>query len=117
MADSVRDVEARIANAAGWVLEGCYADILTAFAPRSQALRLLNPGVEACARHCEARPHEPHKHPTKAEQDAKLGFLLAWVRSYPEREGPLGLAAHRALFNGFAGDKRELELADPQNVT
>jgi hypothetical protein len=30
------------------------------------------------------------------------------VREYETRDGPLSLAAHRALFDAFTGDKLEL---------
>ena len=96
----------------GWIVEGCYADILEGLAPHADALVFLNPGVEACVRHCRARPFEPHKYDSREDQDANLAMLLAWVRGYATRDGPMSLAGHRALFEGFAGDKREL--TDPQ---
>ena len=34
--------------------------------------------------HCRARPWEPGKYATKADQDAKLPLLLDWVRAYSE---------------------------------
>jgi hypothetical protein len=35
-------------------------------------------------------------------------MLIAWIRDYDTRGDACSLAAHRALFDGFAGDKREL---------
>lgn len=49
-------------------------------------LIFLNPGVEACVRHCRARPWESHKYPTRDAQDANLAMLIDWVRSYPSRD-------------------------------
>lgn len=100
--DAFADRESR------WVIEGCYADLLTHLVPRANGMRFLNPPVETCLAHCKARPWEPHKYGSKAEQDAALPFLLEWVRGYDEREGPLSLRAHRALFDAFDGDKLEL---------
>jgi len=35
-------------------------------------------------------------------------MLIGWIRDYETRRDELSLSAHRALFHGFAGDKREL---------
>ena len=61
-----------------------------------------------CLAHCRARPWEPHKYPSKQEQDGKLEFLLAWVREYYTRQGDLSLSAHQALFDNYGGPKRKL---------
>jgi adenylate kinase family enzyme len=105
---SLADIHAFLAREPSWVIEGCYADLLEPLLPHADALRFLNPGTEACIAHCRARPWEPHKYASKAEQDRNLEFLIAWVREYETRDGPLSLAAHRALFEAFAGDKLEL---------
>jgi hypothetical protein len=55
--------------------------------------------------HARARPWEPHKYASKEAQDANLDMLLGWIADYPSREGPLGRAAHEALFEGFTGRK------------
>jgi hypothetical protein len=72
-------------------------------------LIFLNPGAESCKAHCSSRPWEPHKYASKEEQDAKLQFLLSWVDDYYCREGSMSLAAHRAIFDGYAGRKVELQ--------
>jgi adenylate kinase family enzyme len=108
IADSLADIRGFMAERPRWVIEGCYADLLEPLLAHADALRFLNPDVEVCVAHCRARPWEPHKYASKAEQDRNLEFLLNWVREYPTRGGPLGLAAHRALFEAFTGDKLEL---------
>lgn len=107
-ADAMRDVRRFCAGEANWVVEGCYANLARVACEFNPLLIFLDPGVEACVAHCRARPWEPHKYASKAEQDAKLEFLIAWVREYATREGDLSLAAHRALYAGYAGDKRHL---------
>lgn len=88
-----------------WVVEGCYADLVERVLDRATRLVFLDLPVEACQHHARLRPWEPHKYPTPEAQDANLPMLLEWIAAYPEREGPLGRAAHEALFVGFAGDK------------
>jgi adenylate kinase family enzyme len=96
----------------GWVIEGCYADLAAMVLPHCTQLVFLNPGVEACVEHARARPWEPHKYPSKEAQDANLGMLLRWIRDYPARDDELSLGAHRALFDGYAGEKVELATAE-----
>ena len=90
-----------------WVVEGSYAGLARAALPWCTELRFLNPGVEACVANCRRRPWEPEKYASPEEQDARLAFLLDWVRSYATRADEYSLAQHRALFDGFGGPKRE----------
>ena len=90
-----------------WIIEGCYADLISASLRWKPELIFLNPGAAVCLQHCRERPWEPHKYASKAEQDEKLPFLLDWVAGYDTREGPMGLRAHRELFAAYPGPKHE----------
>jgi hypothetical protein len=68
----------------------------------------LNPGVEGCIANARERPWEPHKYASKEAQDANLEMLIGWIRDYVARTDVFSLAAHRALFDSFGGDKVEL---------
>lgn len=123
------DLDRFCAEHASWIIEGCYgalaerllsaaASIPAAPIPAvpgsasglgtSPELIFMNPGEAACLRNCRARPWEPHKYASKADQDSKLEFLLAWVSDYYRRADDTSLARHRALFDAYAGPKREL---------
>jgi adenylate kinase family enzyme len=91
-----------------WVVEGCYAALLGHAIAYSPLLLFIDPGVDACLAHCRNRPWEPHKYASKAEQDAKLEFLLTWVRGYYGRDDDLSLSAHRTLFESYHGLKLRL---------
>lgn len=108
LADSARDIAAFMDANGAWVIEGCYADLAEVALARSTRFVLLNPGVDACLANALARPWEPHKYATREEQDASLAFLLGWIRDYDVRTDVFSHAAHRALFDAFAGDKVEL---------
>jgi len=110
------DVAAFCAANEAWIIEGCYAALIRATLAHQPCLVFLEPGVETCLAHCRARPWEPHKYASKAEQEAKLAFLLDWVRAYDTRDDDLSLAAHQALFEGYAGPKRKLT-APPDEAT
>jgi adenylate kinase family enzyme len=108
---SARDIDAFMDREAsrGWVIEGCYADLAEAAAPRCTTLLFLNPGVDACVANARARPWEPHKYASREEQDAGLEFLIGWIGEYATRRDVFSLTAHRALFERFAGKKVELQ--------
>lgn len=91
----------------GWVIEGCYADLLKLAAAHCTEMIFLNPGVEACVANCKARPWEPHKYESREAQDANLRMLIEWVREYETREDEFSLHEHRRLFDTHAGPKIE----------
>ena len=90
-----------------WIIEGCYADIIKPLLIHADTLIFLNPGIDACIRHCQNRPWEPGKFVSKEAQDAHLQGLLDWVRDYTTREDEYGLKQHRSLFEGFTKEKVE----------
>jgi adenylate kinase family enzyme len=108
VADSVREILAFIAENNHWVIEGCYADLLEAPLGRCTRLVFLNPGTEACIANARSRPWESHKYASKEAQDANLEMLIGWIRDYEVRRDVFSLGAHRALFDGFVGEKVEL---------
>src|SRR5262249_42889333 len=105
--DSLALLRAFVERHPGWVIEGCYADLVDAAQPSSTELRCLNPGVEACVANCRRRPWEPSKYASAAEQDDLLEQLIAWVKQYETRDDEYGLARHRAIFDRHRGEKHE----------
>jgi adenylate kinase family enzyme len=95
-----------------WIIEGCYGELLERALPLCTVLLFLNPGAETCVANNLARPWEPHKYASKAEQDSMLTPLLDWVRGYYVRDDAWSLAAHRRLFDDYAGPKREITCLD-----
>jgi adenylate kinase family enzyme len=90
-----------------WVIEGCYGEWVQAAAGHCSELVFLNPGMEACLAHNLQRPWEPHKYASRAEQDARLADLQAWVAGYYQRKDQWSYFAHRAIFDDFPGHKSE----------
>jgi len=101
-------IDAFIANNPGWVIEGCYADLLSKVANEATEMFFLNPSVKICIENCRNRPWEPHKYASKQAQDKNLSMLIDWVCKYPERKDEFSLSAHQKLFNNFNGKKTEL---------
>jgi hypothetical protein len=89
-------------------VEGCYGDLAAHALAWKPELIFINPGEAACIRNCRNRPWEPHKYASKADQDSKLEFLLGWVSDYYHRDGDMSLKRHRAIYDTYAGPKREI---------
>ena len=90
-----------------WIIEGCYSDLLGLVIKQASEVIFLNPGEETCVSNCRARPWEPHKYESLAEQNKNLGMLLDWVRQYSVRNDEFSLSAHQKLFDDFTGQKTE----------
>ena len=102
------DLDRFCAEHATWIVEGCYGGLAERLLPLGPELIFMNPGEEACLRNCRSRPWEPHKYASPEAQDRMLEPLLAWVSDYYRRDGDASLARHRAIFDGYAGPRREL---------
>ncbi|MBD2859515.1 AAA family ATPase [Spongiibacter sp. KMU-158] len=89
----------------GWVIEGCYTDLLELLASHASEIIFMNLSVEDCIANAKRRPWEPHKYESKAAQDANLMMLLDWIAQYPERDDTFSLKAHQQFYEGFGGDK------------
>ena len=108
LAASRKEIDAFLQAAEGWVIEGCYTDLLSYVTRLTDEVIVLNPGIEVCVQHCRKRSWEPHKYASKQEQDNNLPMLIDWVKQYELRDDEFSLKAHKALFESFSGDKREI---------
>src|SRR5690606_25378359 len=105
--ESIAEFERFAGAHEGWIVEGCYGDLVEAALPRCTELRFLNPGTPVCIANCRRRLWEPDKFATAAEQAAMVDSLIEWVSRYETREDEFGLRRHRAIFDRFGGAKRE----------
>ncbi len=90
----------------GWVIEGCYTDLLELAAPRSDEIIFLNIPVETCIANARKRPWEPNKYASKEAQDANLAMLVDWIAQYSGRSDTFSETAHRAFYQKYQGKKR-----------
>lgn len=105
---AIADLQTFCRTNPAWVIEGCYEYLIAAALEFTPTLLFLEPGLQICLENCRQRPWEAHKYASKAAQDEKLTFLLDWVADYYVRPGAWSLAAHQALFDGYAGPKHKL---------
>ena len=96
-----------IESNAGWIVEGCYSDLIEAAIPHCTELHFLNPGIERCVANCRNRFEDWQKHHRAEDERSPLGELLPWVQDYENRNDEFLLARHRAIFNSFTGNKTE----------
>lgn len=101
------DLRDFMAASPGWVIEGCYGDLVDVAAQHSEHLVFLNPGLEACLANNRRRPWEPHKYASSESQNAMFETLQAWVESYYTRDDAWSYAAHRRIFDAYPGAKTE----------
>jgi len=106
--ENVRELDSFVEGYSSWVVEGCYGCWMEYLQPHCTELVFLNPGEETCLAHGRARPWEPGKYPNKAEQDARLPFLLDCVHGYYSRTDDMSMTTHRRIFEAFGGKKREI---------
>ena len=103
--DSARELNAFVQQHDGWVIEGCYADLVELALPASTEIIFLDLPVQLCMDNARRRPWEPHKYASKQAQDANLDMLLDWIAQYEERDDTFSRAAHVALFERYDGNK------------
>jgi len=95
-----------IKSNAGWVIEGCYSDLLEIAVPHSSEVIYLKLPVESCISNAKNRPWEPHKYESKEAQDKNLDMLLDWISQYSERTDTFSERAHSLLYDSFNGKKK-----------
>jgi adenylate kinase family enzyme len=109
------DLQAFLASNPAWVVEGCYEGFLAGALPFCTELVYLNPGLEACLENTRRRPWEPHKYEREEDQRRLLPMLSSWVAGHYLRTDAWSSAAHRRLFDGFQGPKREITEGRPKD--
>ena len=104
--ESKKEIDAFLASHQGWVVEGCYSDLIEVLLPESNEVIFLNLAVEDCIANARNRPWEPHKYPSKVAQDENLDMLIDWIAQYADRTDTFSQSSHEALFKDYPGKKR-----------
>ena len=89
----------------GWVIEGCYSDLLEMALPFSNEIIFMSLALESCIENARNRPWEPHKYESKEAQDKNLEMLIIWISQYSERNDTFSEGAHNRLYEHFSGQK------------
>lgn len=105
--ESLATIKTFIQTHRGWVIEGCYADLLEQVLHKANEIIYLNLPVADCIANAKSRPWEAHKYPDKESQDANLIMLIEWISQYPQREDTFSQLAHQRLYDQFIGTKTQ----------
>tara|TARA_R110002072_G_scaffold19840_1_gene73162 strand:+ start:100 stop:579 length:480 start_codon:yes stop_codon:yes gene_type:complete len=103
--ESLKDIRQFTNSHSGWVIEGCYSDLLDGVLADADQVIFMNLPVSACIANAKSRPWESHKYESKAAQDANLSMLIDWITQYDIRADSFSKAAHLDLYQRFSGDK------------
>jgi len=106
LAESEAEISHFIESNTGWVIEGCYSDLLEIPVRASSELVYMNLPVELCIANAYSRPWEPHKYKSKEAQDSNLSMLVGWISQYSERTDTFSRASHMSLYEKYLGKKR-----------
>ena len=104
--ESLQKIDEFIESNCGWVIEGCYTDLLESALSKSSEIIFMNLSVDKCVANANNRPWEPHKYQSKQAQDANLDMLIEWISAYADRKDTFSLAAHQGLYQSFQGEKK-----------
>ncbi|MFA3789772.1 AAA family ATPase [Aliiglaciecola sp. SL4] len=105
VSESSKSINDFLSANSGWVIEGCYSDLLELVTEQANEVVFLNLPVSACIENAKNRPWEPHKYANKEAQDANLEMLIDWITQYTTRTDTFSKLAHEKLFNEFQGKK------------
>lgn len=106
LSDSQSEILDFINESTGWVIEGCYSDLIEIALPYSTELIFMNLPIELCIQNAKNRPWEPHKYASKRDQDNNLDMLIDWISQYSQRTDTFSKSSHLSLYDGYAGKKR-----------
>lgn len=93
-----------------WVIEGCQCDLVQAAMGFCEELRFMNPGCEECISRCLNKPRKHKRRDEANSEETPFDRIIAWVGKYEYRDDGYGLDKHRALFDSFAGVKKEYSM-------
>lgn len=105
IAQSIAKMSQVIENSENWVIEGGYADLISAIIHEADEIVFLDLDIQTCTKNCKNRPYESHKYSSKEAQDKNLDMLLSWIQEYYIRDDTFSRKAHIELFENFNGKK------------
>jgi len=108
LAQSAQTIEHFIQGNTGWIIEGCYSDLLVIAEAESTEIIFMNLSVLDCIANAKKRPWEPHKYDSKAAQDANLAMLIEWISQYEVRDDSFSKTAHEQFYQSYKGIKKQI---------
>ena len=95
-----------ISMSKGWVIEGCYTDLLELVEHHSSEIIFIKLPMEECISNAKNRPWEPHKYESKQAQDSNLDMLIGWISQYESRVDTFSKNSHQNFYDHYMGTKK-----------
>jgi adenylate kinase family enzyme len=108
LSESAKDISEFIQAHQGWVIEGCYTDLLTFAETEAGNIIFIDLAIEDCIANANSRPWEPHKYSSKAAQDENLGMLIEWISHYEQRQDTFSKNSHLEFYRQYQGKKTRI---------
>ncbi len=90
-----------ISTSNSWVIEGCYSDLIDLVLDESTEIIYMKLPIQLCILNAQKRPWEPHKYPSKKDQDKNLDMLINWISEYSTRTDTFSEFAHDQIFMNY----------------
>jgi len=103
--ESRAEIERFMALNENWVIEGCYADLLSFVLESSRQMIFMNLPIDSCIENSRQRPWEPHKYESKKAQDENLDMLVAWISDYDTRTDTFSKQSHIEMYEAYSKGK------------
>lgn len=103
--ESRAEIERFMTLNGNWVIEGCYADLLSFALENSTQLIFMNLPIDACIENAKSRPWEPHKYASKKAQDENLDMLVGWISDYEKRTDTFSQWSHLEMYEAYSKNK------------
>jgi len=103
--ESRAEIERFMALNDDWVIEGCYADLLSFVLESSTQMIFMNLPIDSCIENARQRPWEPHKYESKKAQDENLDMLVAWISDYDTRTDTFSKQSHIEMYEAYSKGK------------
>ncbi len=117
LSDSKKHILEFIEANRGWVIEGCYSDLIEIALADSSEVIFMNLSIEMCISNARKRPWEPHKYDSKEAQDANLEMLIEWITQYTKREDTFSKKAHDKIYDEYEGTKTLITSNDDEGMS
>ena len=96
-------------TAPSWVVEGVFGELVRQYLDEADLFIWLDLDWPVCKKRLEKRGSESKKHMGRKESAEGLGKLMVWASQYYIRRDLRSYAGHKALLDGFSGEKVRLE--------
>ena len=105
----VEELIATTKQSASWIVEGVFGELAARYLDDAGVLIWLDIDWSLCRERLQARGSESKRHIGREQSEKGLRDLIEWASHYYDRTDGRSWSGHRALFDGFRGDRLSLK--------